>query len=69
MARVRATARVSHEGDKAEAAKTAPISEVMKRSGLVVPGKLLTKVPPMLKLDKLWLRVIVITRARRTTTF
>jgi hypothetical protein len=36
MARVRSTARVSREGDKIEAAKTAPISEVMKRSGLVV---------------------------------
>jgi hypothetical protein len=36
MARVRSTARVSREGDKTEAAETAPISEVMKRSGLVV---------------------------------
>jgi hypothetical protein len=36
MDRVRSTARVSHEGDKTEAAETAPISEVMKRSGLVV---------------------------------
>jgi hypothetical protein len=29
---------VSREGDEAEAAETAPISEVMKQSGLVVPG-------------------------------
>jgi hypothetical protein len=36
MARVRSTARVSREGDKTEAAETAPISEVMKWSGLVV---------------------------------
>jgi hypothetical protein len=36
MARVRSTARVSREGDETEAAETAPISEVMKRSGLVV---------------------------------
>jgi hypothetical protein len=35
MARVQSTARVSHEGDEAEATKTALISEVMKRSGLV----------------------------------
>jgi hypothetical protein len=35
MARVRSTARVSHEGDKTEAIETAPILEVMKRSGLV----------------------------------
>jgi hypothetical protein len=37
MARVRSTARVGREGDEAEAAETVPISEVMKRSGLVVP--------------------------------
>jgi hypothetical protein len=37
MARVRSTARVSRERDEAEAAKTTPISEVMKQSGLVVP--------------------------------
>jgi hypothetical protein len=36
MARVRSTARVSHEGEETEIAETAPISEVMKRSGLVV---------------------------------
>jgi hypothetical protein len=35
MARVRSTARVSREGDETEATETAPISEVMKRSGLV----------------------------------
>jgi hypothetical protein len=39
MARVRSTAWVSCEGDKVEVAETAPISEVMKRSGLVVPGE------------------------------
>jgi hypothetical protein len=39
MTRVRSTARVSREGDKAEANETVPISEVMKRSGLVVPGE------------------------------
>jgi hypothetical protein len=39
MARVRSTTRVSREGDEAEAAETAPISEVMKRSGLIVPGE------------------------------
>jgi hypothetical protein len=36
MARVRSTAIVSREGDEAEVTKTAPISEVMRRSGLVV---------------------------------
>jgi hypothetical protein len=36
MARVRSTARVTHDGEEAEGAETAPISEVMQRSGLVV---------------------------------
>jgi hypothetical protein len=36
MARVRSTARVSREGEEAKATETAPISEVMERSGLVV---------------------------------
>jgi hypothetical protein len=35
MARVRSTARVTHDEEEAEGAETAPISEVMKRSGLV----------------------------------
>jgi hypothetical protein len=35
MARVCSTARVTRDGEKAEAAETAPICEVMKRSGLV----------------------------------
>jgi hypothetical protein len=35
MARVRSTARVTRDGEEAEGAETAPISEVMKRSGLV----------------------------------
>ena len=37
MARVRSTARVTRDGEEAEAAETAPISEVMKQSGLVAP--------------------------------
>jgi hypothetical protein len=36
MARVRSTARVTGDGEEIEAAETAPISEVMRRSGLVV---------------------------------
>jgi hypothetical protein len=36
MARVRSTARVSREGDEAEATEMSPISKVMRRSGLVV---------------------------------
>jgi hypothetical protein len=37
MARVRSTARVTRDREEAEAAETAPISKVMKQSGLVVP--------------------------------
>jgi hypothetical protein len=36
MAQVRSTARVSREGDETEVTETAPISKVMRRSGLVV---------------------------------
>jgi hypothetical protein len=36
MARVRSTARVSREGEETEVTETAPISEVIKQSGLVV---------------------------------
>ena len=39
MARVRSTARVSREGDEAEVTERAPISKVMRQSGLVVPEK------------------------------
>jgi hypothetical protein len=37
MARVRSTARVTRDREEAEAVETAPIYEVMRRSGLVVP--------------------------------
>ena len=36
MARVRSTARVSHEGDETEMIETTTISEMMRRSRLVV---------------------------------
>jgi hypothetical protein len=35
MARVRSTARITRNGEEAETAETAPISEVMRQSGLV----------------------------------
>jgi hypothetical protein len=35
MARVRSTARVTRDGEEAEDTETVPISEVMKRSGLI----------------------------------
>jgi hypothetical protein len=36
MPRVRSTARVSREGDETKMTETTPISEMMRRSGLVV---------------------------------
>jgi hypothetical protein len=36
MVRVHSTARVTHEGEEAKVTETAPVSEVMKQSGLVV---------------------------------
>jgi hypothetical protein len=42
MARVRSTARVEREGDKAEGAETVPISEAMQRSGLVTSERIPT---------------------------
>jgi hypothetical protein len=38
MARVRSTARVTHDGEEIEATETAPISEVMRRPRLVMTG-------------------------------
>jgi hypothetical protein len=46
MARVRSTARVTHEGEEAEATETAPISEVMRQSGLVVTEGAIDKGAP-----------------------
>jgi hypothetical protein len=37
MAQVRSTTRVSHEGDDVEMTEMAPILEMMRQSGLVVP--------------------------------
>jgi hypothetical protein len=37
MAHVRSTIRVSREGDDAKMTEIAPISKMMRRSGLVVP--------------------------------
>jgi hypothetical protein len=54
MARVRSTARVTRDGEEAEATETAPISKIMRQSGLVVTeaieqDALLLKLNKMLK--------------------
>jgi hypothetical protein len=59
MARVCLTARVTREGEETEATETAPISEVMKQSGLVVIEEKLTKVLLLLKLIRLLLKKIL----------
>jgi hypothetical protein len=43
MTRVRSTARVSREGDEIEVTETTPISEMMRRSGLVVQEEAIAK--------------------------
>jgi hypothetical protein len=43
MARVRSTARVTHEGEEIEAIETAPISEVMRQLGLDVTEGIVDK--------------------------
>jgi hypothetical protein len=58
MARVRSTARVTRDGEEAEAAETAPISKVMKRSGLVVAEDVSDEGAPAAKLSRLVLRKV-----------
>jgi hypothetical protein len=52
MARVRSTARVTRDREEAKAAETAPISEVMKKSGLVVPEDVSVEGAPDAKAEK-----------------
>jgi hypothetical protein len=46
MARVRSTARVTRDGEEAEATDTAPIFEVMKQSGMVVTERVTNEGAP-----------------------
>jgi hypothetical protein len=43
MAKVRSTARVSHEGDETKTTETAPISEMMRRLGLILQEGAITE--------------------------
>jgi hypothetical protein len=52
MARVRSTARVNHDGEEAEAPETAPISEVMRQSGLVVIEGAIEEGAPVVKTEQ-----------------
>jgi hypothetical protein len=52
MARVRSTARVTRDGEEAEATETAPISEVMRQSGLVVTEGAIEEGAPAAKTEQ-----------------
>jgi hypothetical protein len=52
MARVRSIARVTRDGEEAEAAKTALISEVMRRSGLIVTEGTTEKESPAAEIEQ-----------------
>jgi hypothetical protein len=52
MARVRSTARVTHEGEETEATETAPISEVMRQSGLVVMEEVIDEGAPTVEAEQ-----------------
>jgi hypothetical protein len=69
MARVCSTARVTHDREEAETTETAPISEVMKQSGLVVTGGLLTKVHLLPKLSRLSTKKMMLMKKRKIIAF
>jgi hypothetical protein len=69
MARVRSTARVPCEGDKTEVTETAPISEVMRLSGLVMQEGATTEGTSNAKLNKLRLKSGVTTKVKSTLAF
>jgi hypothetical protein len=52
MARVRSTARVTCEGEETESTETAPISEVMRQSGLVVTEGVVDEGAPAAKAEQ-----------------
>jgi hypothetical protein len=52
MARVRSTTRVTREGEEVEATEKAPISEVMRQSGLIVTEEAIDKGAPTAKAEQ-----------------
>jgi hypothetical protein len=69
MARVRSTARVTREGEETQATETAPISEVMRQSGLVVTEGAIDEGALLPKLNKLILRKKMLMKKRKTRAF
>jgi hypothetical protein len=68
MARVRSTARVTHDGEEAEATEIALISEVMRRSGLVVTEGAPAKAPLLLKPGRQILKRAILVKKRLIIT-
>ena len=62
MARLRSTTRVEREGDEAEALETVPISEAMRRSGLVTSEDTLLPKQNKQILKRLILKVITVSQ-------
>jgi hypothetical protein len=52
MARVRSTVRVTRDGEEAEATDTAPISEVMRQSGLVMTERAIEEGAPAVEAEQ-----------------
>jgi hypothetical protein len=59
MARVRSTARVTRVGEEAEGAKTAPISKVVKRLGLVASEEAPATEAEQADVERLSLKMII----------
>jgi cob(I)alamin adenosyltransferase len=64
MARVRSTARVTRE-EETEATETAPLSEVMKQSGLVVAEGKTDEGTAVAKLNRLLLKKKILKRMKK----
>jgi hypothetical protein len=69
MARVHSTARVTREGEETEVTETAPISEVMRQSGIVVIERTTDKGTPVVKLNKLSLKKKILKRMKKIIVF
>jgi hypothetical protein len=68
LARVRLTARITHDEEETEATETAPISEVMRRSGLVVTEGGSAKVHLLLKSSRQILKRVILVKKRLIIT-
>jgi hypothetical protein len=65
---VRLTARITHDEEETEATETAPISEVMRRSGLVVTEGGSAKVHLLLKSSRQILKRVILVKKRLIIT-